>query len=99
MAQDVPISKIRNALIVADIEGSSGCWDYRASSYLTPEWARACVAMTLDVSAVVDALFNHGVGHITVKDFHRTGYNLWGRFGLSWVRRQIKYPNNPVNPV
>jgi D-amino peptidase len=71
-----PISKIRNVLIVADIEGSSGCWDYRASSFMTPQWVRACVAMTLDVSAVVDALFNAGIEHITVKDFHRTGYNL-----------------------
>ena len=61
---------------MADIEGSSGCWDYRASSFMTPQWARACVAMTLDVGAVVDALFNVGIEHITVKDFHRTGYNL-----------------------
>ena len=72
----IPVSKIHNVLIIADIEGSSGCWDYRASSFLTPQWARACVAMTHDVSAVVDALFKDGVEHITVKDFHRTGYNL-----------------------
>jgi len=43
---------------------------------MTPEWARACVAMTLDVGAVVAALFKAGVAHITVKDFHRTAYNL-----------------------
>lgn len=43
---------------------------------MTLEWARACVAMTLDVSAVVAALFKAGVEHIRVKDFHRTGYNL-----------------------
>jgi len=71
-----PKSQIRNVLIVSDIEGSSGCLDYRFSSFRTPEWARACVAMTLDVSAVVDALFKNGVERITVKDFHRTGYNL-----------------------
>jgi len=71
-----PISKIKNVLIIADIEGSSGCWNYRASSFMTLEWARACAAMTLDVSAVVNALFDAGVEHITVKDFHRTGYNL-----------------------
>jgi D-aminopeptidase len=70
------ISLIRNVLIVADIEGSSGCRDHRASSFMTPQWAQACVDMTLDVGAVVDALFNGGVEHITVKDFHRTGYNL-----------------------
>ena len=71
-----PKSKIKNVLIVADIEGSSGCWDYRASSFMTPEWARACVAMSLDAGAVVAALFKAGVEHVTVKDFHRTGYNL-----------------------
>jgi len=69
-------SKIKNVLIIADIEGSSGCWDYRASSLMTLEWARACVAMTHDIRAVVDALFKDGVEHIAVKDFHRTGYNL-----------------------
>jgi D-aminopeptidase len=63
-------------LIIADIEGSSGCWDSRASSFMTDEWSRACVEMSLDVNAVVRALFDAGVKHVTVKDFHRTGYNL-----------------------
>lgn len=63
-------------LIIADIEGSSGCRDYRASSFMTPDWARACMAMTLDVKAVVDALLEAGVEDIRIKDFHRTGYNL-----------------------
>jgi D-aminopeptidase len=71
-----PISKIRNVLIVADIEGSSGCWDYRASSFMTAAWVQACVAMTLDVAAVVKGLFESGVENIRVKDFHRTAYNL-----------------------
>lgn len=69
-------TRFKNVLIVADIEGSSGCWDYRASSFMTPQWARACVAMTLDVAAVVEALFEAGVERIRIKDFHRTGYNL-----------------------
>ncbi|CAB1056704.1 hypothetical protein D1BOALGB6SA_1441 [Olavius sp. associated proteobacterium Delta 1] len=68
--------KYNQTLIISDIEGSSGCWDYRASSFMTPEWARACVAMTLDVNAVVQALFDSGVENIRVKDFHRTGFNL-----------------------
>jgi D-aminopeptidase len=65
-----------NILIIADIEGSSGCWDYRASSFMTDEWSQACVEMSLDVNAVVRALLDAGVKHVTVKDFHRTGYNL-----------------------
>ena len=63
-------------MIIADIEGSSGCWSYRGSSFMTQDWARACLEMTRDVQAVVRALFDSGVEHIRIKDFHRTGYNL-----------------------
>ncbi len=64
-------------LIIADLEGSSGCWSYKASSFLTDEWCRACLEMSRDVSAVVSALFKAGVKTVTIKDFHRTGYNLF----------------------
>ena len=66
----------QRVLIVADIEGSSGCWNYAASSFMTTEWAIACAEMTKDVEAVVQALLRAGVTDIIVKDFHRTGYNL-----------------------
>ncbi|MFC1857281.1 M55 family metallopeptidase, partial [Thermodesulfobacteriota bacterium] len=66
----------RNLLIIADIEGSSGCWSYAGSSFLTPEWGRACLEMTKDVAVVVRALLDAGVSRIMVKDFHRTGYNI-----------------------
>jgi D-amino peptidase len=69
--------KFKNILIVCDIEGSSGCHSYKASSFLNIEWARACRSMSLDVSAVTSALFDAGVKSITIKDFHRTGYNLF----------------------
>jgi len=62
--------------IIADIEGSSGCWNYRSSQFITPEWAAACVEMSRDMNAVVTALFDAGVKKIYIKDFHRTGYNL-----------------------
>ncbi len=65
-----------NILIIADIEGSSGCQNYRASSFLTKEWAHACIQMTKDVNKVTTALFAAGVRSITIKDFHRTGFNL-----------------------
>ena len=68
--------RYKRILIIADIEGSSGCWSYRASSFRTKEWARACLGMTRDVNAVVQALADGGVEYIRVKDFHRTGYNL-----------------------
>jgi len=65
-----------HVLIIADIEGSTGCPDYAASAFLTPGWPAACQAMTRDVQAVTIALFKAGVPRITIHDFHRTGYNL-----------------------
>lgn len=67
---------IDRILIVADIEGSSGCWNRRGARFLTPEWAVACLEMTRDIAAVVLALLHAGVKQIMVKDFHGTGYNL-----------------------
>lgn len=63
-------------LIVADIEGSSGCFTPAHAAWKTPEWASACVSMTADVNAVVQALFAAGVTRVAVKDFHRTAFNL-----------------------
>ncbi|MBN2535948.1 MAG: M55 family metallopeptidase [Spirochaetales bacterium] len=63
-------------LIISDIEGSSGCWTRKAAILKTKEWAQACVDMSLDVNAVVTALYSAGVNHIRIQDFHRTGYNL-----------------------
>ncbi|MEN8751502.1 MAG: M55 family metallopeptidase, partial [Desulfobacterales bacterium] len=65
-----------SVLIIADIEGSSGCWSYRASAFKTHEWVAACVDMTRDVAAVVHVLLDNGVQRVIVKDFHRTGFNL-----------------------
>jgi D-amino peptidase len=66
----------KHILIVADIEGSSGCWSYEASRFLTREWAYACKMMSEDIAAVVKALFESGVEKVTIKDFHRTGFNI-----------------------
>jgi D-amino peptidase len=66
----------RHILIIADIEGSSGCWSYEASRFLTTEWASACKMMSEDIAVVVKALFESGIEHITIKDFHRTGFNI-----------------------
>ena len=68
--------RFKRIFIIADIEGSSGCWSYRGSSFMTKDWARACLEMTRDVQAVVQAFFDNGVETIRIKDFHRTGYNL-----------------------
>lgn len=86
----------RHILILADIEGSSGCGSYRASSFLTRPWARACIAMSLDVDAVVKGLFAAGVRQVTVKDFHRTGFNLLPALIDNRARIVCGYRQGPV---
>jgi len=68
--------KYKSIFIISDIEGSSRCWSYQASSFMTKEWRRACVGMTQDVNEVVKKLFEAGAERVWVKDFHRTGYNI-----------------------
>ncbi|GBC60758.1 D-aminopeptidase [Desulfonema ishimotonii] len=59
-------------------------------------WRDACVGMTRDVSAVVTALSDAGVRDITVKDFHRTGYNLLPEHIDSRARVVSGYKRGPV---
>jgi D-amino peptidase len=66
----------KNILIISDIEGSSCCTSYASTTFLHPDWPDACKGMSLDVNAVVTALFNAGAKRIYVKDFHRTAYNI-----------------------
>ncbi|MGW8188478.1 MAG: M55 family metallopeptidase [Desulfobacterales bacterium] len=69
-------TRLDSVLIIADIEGSSGCWNHRASAFKTHEWVAACLDMTRDVAAVVGSLLDYGVRRVTVMDFHRTGFNI-----------------------
>ncbi len=69
--------KHKKVLIISDIEGSSLCLNYGATTFLGKEWPKACLGMSLDLDAVVKALFHSGVEAVYVKDFHRTGFNLF----------------------
>jgi D-amino peptidase len=85
-----------DVLIIADIEGSSNCWDYDGSSFMTDGWARACLGMTVDVAAVAAALAGAGVPRVAVKDFHRTGYNIFPEM-VPWpVKILSGYAAGPV---
>ena len=75
-------------IILADIEGSSGCFDRAGAQWLTRHWIEACHDMTLDVRAVVEALASVGV---TVVDFHRTAFNLFADGLPAWVRLRQGY--------
>lgn len=90
----VPVFK--RVLIIADIEGSSGCWSYRASSFMTRDWVPACIGMSRDVDAVARALFSAGAEAVTVKDFHRTGFNLIPELIDSRARIVPGYCRGPV---
>lgn len=86
----------KNILIISDIEGSSGCWDYESSSFLREKWAFACLEMSRDVNAVAEALLNNGAEKIIVKDFHRTGYNLLPELLHPDVKLVSGYRTGPV---
>ena len=86
----------RKILIIADIEGSSGCMSYSASSFNTEEWYDACIDMSMDVRYVTDALFAAGAEQVVIKDFHRTGYNLLPELMNSRARLVSGYKNSPV---
>jgi D-aminopeptidase len=86
----------RHVLIVADIEGSSGCWNYQGSAFMTAAWRQACENMSDDVGAVAAALLAAGVDSVTVQDFHRTGYNLLAERLPAPVKVVYGYRDGPV---
>lgn len=86
----------RKILVIADIEGSSGCMSYGASSFNTEEWYDACIDMSLDVRSVTCALFNAGAEQVVIKDFHRTGYNILPELTDSRAKLVSGYRNSPV---
>jgi D-amino peptidase len=90
---------IKNILIIADLEGSSGCWSYNASAFLTDDWCRACLDMSRDVSKVVSALFEAGVKTVAVKDFHRTAYNLFPELIDSRATIISGYRRGPITGI
>ena len=86
----------RHFLVVADIEGSSGCRERAAAKFLTPQWAAACGAMTHDVNAAAQALFRAGAATVAVHDFHRTGYNLLAEYLDPRIDLHQGYRQGPV---
>lgn len=88
--------KHKHVLIISDIEGSSLCRNYEMSSFMTESWPVACLGMSQDVSAVVNTLFNAGVESVTVKDFHRTGYNIFPEYVPKKAKLVQGYKLGPV---
>ncbi len=68
--------RFKRFLIVADIEGSSGCWSRQASVDGTDEWALACREMSADVNCLATALLDAGADRLVIQDFHRSAHNI-----------------------
>lgn len=88
--------KHRHVLIISDIEGSSYCQNYEMTSFMARKWPEACLGMSLDVAALVNALLNAGVESIRIKDFHRTGYNILPEYLPNKVILDQGYKIGPV---
>ncbi len=67
----------KDILIIADIEGSSHCINRKSAKFIGRGWPAACHGMSLDVAALVTALTRAGAQNICIRDFHRTGYNIF----------------------
>lgn len=85
-----------NILVIADIEGSSGCWSRESASLFGRGWPEACREMSLDVRAVTRALFAAGAGRVRIQDFHRTGHNLFPDLMPAQAELVQGYCNGPV---
>jgi len=83
-------------LILADIEGSTACLRREDARLFNDGWVRACVGLTLDLNAVCSGLLQAGATHIRIKDFHRTGYNIFKDLLIDGVELDQGYKSGPV---
>ncbi|MCG8567416.1 MAG: M55 family metallopeptidase [Desulfobacterales bacterium] len=86
----------RRIFVIADIEGSSGCFSHENGKFMGRGWPRACREMSRDVAALCKGLLRAGAREIQVKDFHRTGYNLIPELIPPSVKLRRGYYSGPV---
>lgn len=88
---------MKSVLIIADIEGSTGCLKKSDSQLFNDGWVKACIELTKDLNAIVAALFSTGkISRIKVKDFHRTGFNIFPELLDKRVELSQGYEVGPV---
>lgn len=87
---------MKSVLIIADIEGSTGCAQVSDSRLFNDGWVKACLELSLDLEAVCNALLAHGVPRIRIKDFHRTGFNIFRELIPEQVEIDQGYRSGPV---
>ncbi len=83
-------------LILADIEGSTGCMAYENGKVFGKGWARVCREMTRDINTLSQSLFAAGATQIRVKDFHRSGHNLVPQLLDPRIHLDQGYATGPV---
>jgi len=88
-----------NILILADIEGSTTCLKRKDAQLFNDGWVRACVGLTLDLNAICSSLLQAGATHIRIKDFHRTGYNIFKELLINGVELDQGYKVGPATGI
>ncbi len=83
-------------LILADIEGSTNCLRREDAQLFNDGWVRACVGLTLDLNEICSSLLQAGARHIRIKDFHRTGYNIFKELLVEGVELDQGYKSGPA---
>lgn len=83
-------------LILADIEGSTGCLQREDAQLFNTGWARACHELSQDLNVLCRSLKSAGASRIRIKDFHRTGYNIFGDMLDSDIELDQGYSAGPA---
>lgn len=83
-------------LILADIEGSTACLKREDAQLFNDGWVDACVGLTRDLNEICSSLLQSGATHIRIKDFHRTGYNIFKELLIDGVELDQGYKSGPV---
>lgn len=82
--------------IIADIEGSTGCLKREDAQLFNDGWVRACVEMSRDIDLIGRKLLSSGIRRVRVKDFHRSGFNLFRELIDEGIELDQGYEIGPV---
>lgn len=85
-----------SVFIIADIEGSTGCLKREDSQLFNDGWVKACVELSRDIDHIGRQLLNSGIRKVRVKDFHRTGYNLFRELIDEGIELDQGFKTGPV---
>ncbi|HNX74960.1 MAG TPA: M55 family metallopeptidase [Candidatus Rifleibacterium sp.] len=82
--------------IIADLEGSTGCLQRSDAQLFNDGWVHACVELSHDINLIGRRLLHAGARRVRVKDFHRTGFNLFRELIDRRIELEQGYQAGPV---